>query len=147
MKKYLFAIVFVVAAAALVYVVWPKTVHTTATVQTVTIGSTAFKVEVVDTESLRERGFSGHAPLKVGEGMLFVFDHTGNWGIWMKDMQFPLDIVWAREDGTVTTIARNVATSTYPDVFYPHTPDARYVLEISAGAAATVAEGMKMMVQ
>ncbi len=115
--------------------------------QTVTVGTTTFAVEVVNTEALRELGLGDRASLPAGHGMLFVFDSPNAAGIWMKDMQFPLDILWAREDGTITTIERNVATSTYPEAFYPKTPDAKYVLEVNANAAAGIAEGNKLVVQ
>ena len=52
----------------------------------------------------------------------------------MKDTLIPLDIFWLDNKGQVVSIARNVATSTYPNVFYPSAP-ARYVLETSAGFA------------
>jgi uncharacterized membrane protein (UPF0127 family) len=108
---------------------------------TIAIGGRQFTLLVADTESARELGLGARDSLAGDQAMLFVFDTPGNWGIWMKDMRFPLDILWLREDGTVLTIARNVATSTYPEVFSPKTPDARFVIELNAGAAAGVAEG------
>ena len=93
-------------------------------------------VEVADTEALREQGLSGRPNLPEGQGMLFVFDTDGVWGIWMKGMQFPIDIVWADASGTVVTVAVNIAPDTYPDSFYPTIP-ARYVLELQAGFTAT----------
>ncbi len=116
---------------------------------TVLIGTTEIQVEVADTQSERVQGLSGHAPLKEGEGMLFVFEEEGNWGIWMKDMQFSLDIIWAASDGTIITIASNVSPDTYPQVFYPAEPRATYVLEVPAGFAGRrgIAEGAKLVVQ
>lgn len=114
--------------------------------QTVTIGAVQFKVEAVDTEASRELGLGNRASLPQGQGMLFVFQTPGNWGFWMKDTEFPLDILWARADGTITTVTRDIATSTYPEVFYPKTPDAAYVLEVNAGAAAGIAEGDVMLI-
>jgi uncharacterized membrane protein (UPF0127 family) len=113
----------------------------------VTLGNTAINVEVVDTDASRERGLSGHAQLAEGEGMLFVFETDDQWGIWMKDMKFPIDIVWAAADGTIVTILRNVAPETYPMVFTPASP-ARYVLELPAGYvdAHQVAEGTKIVI-
>ena len=147
MKKYWLLIFILIVAAALAYALLPKEAHTTP-MQTVTIGNAAFKVEVVSTEPARELGLGNRPSLPAGQGMLFIFQSPGNWGFWMKDTEFPLDILWARQDGTITTIARDVATSTYPEtIFYPKTPDATYVLEVNAGAAAGIAEGDKLMVQ
>lgn len=66
--------------------------------------------------------------------MLFVFPKDGLHGFWMKDTLVPLDIFWLDSKGQVVYIARDVATSTYPNVLYPATP-ARYVLETAAGFA------------
>jgi uncharacterized membrane protein (UPF0127 family) len=52
----------------------------------------------------------------------------------MKDTLVPLDIFWLDSKGQVIHIEKDVATSTYPTVFYPDTP-ARYVLETAAGFA------------
>lgn len=114
------------------------------------VGQVAVRVEVVDTESLREQGLSGRPNLPEGRGMLFVFDADGQWGIWMKDMQFPIDIIFADAGGVVTTIYRSVSPDTYlqnpPQIFYPTAP-ARYVVELPAGftAAHNIAVGSKVV--
>ena len=144
MKKFvivftLCTIVFVLAG--LVYIVkTPAPMHTknttaqkTITQKTITLGSAQVAVEVASTEVEREQGLSGHMSLKGGEGMLFVFEHPSNWGIWMKDMHFPIDIMWVASDGTILSIAHNVAPSTYPEIFYPQTPTAMYVIELPSG--------------
>jgi len=66
--------------------------------------------------------------------MLFVFPKDYKYGFWMKDMLMPVDIFWLDDKGHVVSIAQNVATSTYPNVFYPTEPS-RYVLETVAGFA------------
>jgi len=138
-KKYLFALLVLVAVAVLAYAVLPKEVDTTV-MRTITIGGVSLAVEVADTEILREQGLSGRSDLRSGKGMLFVFDTDGLWNIWMKDMQFPIDIVWTDVDGKVVTVALDIAPETYPKVFSPSSP-ARYVLELPAGFAA--AHGIK----
>ncbi len=115
--------------------------------RTITVGTTAFKVETVDTESSRELGLSGRASLSQGQGMLFVFDHPANWGFWMKDMHFAIDIIFIDTNDVATTIYRSISPDTYPQVFYPKNPDTKYVLEVAAGAAASIAEGDKLVVQ
>jgi uncharacterized membrane protein (UPF0127 family) len=149
--KYSFGILLIILAVALAaYALWPRALTppmTSYTTKTISAGAHTFEVEVADTESSRELGLGQRASLPQGRGMLFVFGSPGNWGFWMKDTEFPLDMLWARQDGTITTIARNVATSTYPQIFYPATPDALYVLEVNAGAAAGISLGDKIVVQ
>jgi hypothetical protein len=138
------AVVAVVVAGALFF--WSRTGHP-ADMRTIHIDYNYFQVEVADTEALRERGLSGRRSLPAGQGMLFIFDAPGSWGIWMKDMRFSLDIMWAREDGTIITVVPNVSPDTYPLVLYPQTPDAKYVIEVPAGAAAGIAEGTKLVLE
>jgi uncharacterized membrane protein (UPF0127 family) len=92
--------------------------------------------EVVDTPASRELGLSGRTGLKKDEGMLFVFDKPGKYGFWMKDMLFPIDMVWISEDGLVVNVERNVTPESYPKAFI-NTIDAKHVLEINQGTAVT----------
>lgn len=90
---------------------------------------------IADTEAKRVLGLSGHAPLADNEAMLFAFPNPSDWGIWMKDMTFPLDILWLDSTMRVITSEQNVSPDTYPKVFRPTTL-ALYVLEASAGFIA-----------
>jgi hypothetical protein len=116
---------------------------------TVTIGAVTIAVDVADSPSERAQGLSGRATLQDGQGMLFMFDTEGTLGIWMKDMQFALDIIWADRTGTIITIARNVSPDTYPQAFYAAEPRAVYVLEVPAGFTERqgIVEGAKLVVQ
>src|SRR6185312_9026705 len=99
----------------------------------VTIGTTTVEVEVADTDASRERGLSYRDVLLLGHGMLFVFQIPGTYGFWMKDMHFPLDIIFADSNGIIVTIERDATPESYekdpPDVFYPASPIS-YVLEV-----------------
>ena len=101
---------------------------------TVKIGDKEIKVEIADTEALRERGLSGRRSLKEGTGMLFVFDTPEKYGFWMKDMKFSIDMLWFDEKSLIW-MERAVSPETYPQVLYPHSP-AKYVLEVPAGFSA-----------
>lgn len=94
----------------------------------------ALEVELANTEASRTLGLSGRHAMRDDEGMLFVFETPGRYGFWMKDMEFPLDIVWINENGIVVSIERNVAADSYPKAFINQS-DASYVLEINAGQA------------
>lgn len=104
-------------------------------------GDATIVVEVADSDPERVLGLSGRESLPEGSGLLFDFETKGEWGIWMKDMHFAIDIVWANP-GEVVTVAHDVSPSTYPQVFTPAQP-VRYVLELPAGYAAAhgIAEG------
>lgn len=95
----------------------------------------SLKLLVATTTTAEERGLGGRDALPSDTGMLFVFSEPGPYGIWMKDMRFPIDVFWLGAKGQVVSMVRDMATSTYPHVFYPPLP-ATYVLETDAGFAA-----------
>ena len=99
---------------------------------TLLLGDMALRVEIAETPEQREMGLSHRKSLKMGRGMLFVFTHDDRHAMWMKDMQFPIDIVWIDASMTVVHIERMLTPETYPQVFSSPVP-ARYVLEVPAG--------------
>lgn len=98
----------------------------------VLINGQVFNVEVADNPFLLTKGLSGHAPLSPNEGMLFVFEKIGDHGIWMKDMNFSIDIVWINENNQVVHIEEAVSPKTYPKIFNSNL-ESLYVLEIASG--------------
>ena len=99
---------------------------------TVTIGANTFAVEVEKTPAAREQGLSGRSSLQADHGMLFLFDTPDRYAFWMKDMYFPLDIIWIL-DGKVVYLEKNVPAN-FSGIIDPPT-DANQVLEINAGNA------------
>lgn len=108
---------------------------------TVYLKDTILNVDIAKTPGQRARGLSGRPPLGANEGMLFVHDTSDYHSIWMKDMNFPIDILWLNEYFTVVDIRRDVSPQTYPEKFVPDYP-AKYVLEVQAGFA--VANNIKI---
>ena len=82
----------------------------------------------------RVRGLSGRESLKPDQGMLFVFERPDISGFWMKDMLFPLDIIWIDENKKIVGINENVSPETFPNLFFSPKP-VLYVLELNAGIA------------
>jgi len=105
--------------------------------KTLKIRDITLNIEVVDTDAKREKGLSGKLGLAENEGMLFVFDAEGYYGIWMKDMNFPIDIVWLDKDKKIVYIEKNASPDTYPKVFYAQKNSLPililYVLETPSG--------------
>ena len=95
------------------------------------INDETFVVEVAQTEKERIQGLSGRNEMP-NDGMFFIFDKDGRHGIWMKDMQFPIDILWLGSDFAVVDFKENVLPNTYPEIFVPESP-VRYVVEIPSG--------------
>lgn len=100
---------------------------------------------VADTDASRQQGLSGTEPLGAGEGMLFVFEKADDYGIWMKEMKYDLDIIWMDENGRVVHLveeAKAPATASENLTVYKNTDPALYVLEIPAGSAGKAGVGL-----
>lgn len=93
------------------------------------LGSCKFNIETVIDDSSRARGLSNRDGLCGDCGMLFVFPQAGKYGFWMKDMRFPLDMLWIINDEVIEireNIAKNSRETLTPSV------NADKVLEINA---------------
>lgn len=97
------------------------------------------QVEIANTPALRKQGLSGRSNLDSNEGLLFTFPQKAQPPFWMKDMNFPIDIIWI-SDNKIAQIHKSVPA---PD---PNTPESQlqlytpndpinYVLEAVAGFA------------
>ena len=67
----------------------------------VTIGSTSVQASVADSLPERIQGLSDTPSLPTGVVKLFVFGSGGPQSIWMKDMNYAIDIMWADEKGLI----------------------------------------------
>ncbi len=101
-------------------------------IQFVKIADQRIKVELALTNAVREQGLSGRREMNNNEGMLFIFDHSGKYPFWMKDMNFPIDIIWISEDMKVIYIKKDARPESYPESYAPK-QNALCVLEIASG--------------
>jgi uncharacterized membrane protein (UPF0127 family) len=102
--------------------------------QTALFGGVSLRIEYATSTAMQEKGLGGRISIPGDYGMLFVFPKSDYYGFWMKDMLVSIDIFWLDNKGQVVSISENIATSSYPNVFYPSIP-MRYVLETIAGFA------------
>ena len=82
------------------------------------------------------RGLSGRGSMNPGTGMLFRMVNARDF--WMKDMRFPLDIIWINDKREVVDISENLPIPTAASHFLPlYSPKrlAVYALEINGGEA------------
>ncbi len=95
-------------------------------------------VEVVSKDADLERGLMYRTSLDQDKGMLFVFPKDDIYQFWMKNMLFDLDMLWISFDGHIVFIGQGIPACT-KDPCPVYTPDkqARYVLEINSGYAAS----------
>lgn len=115
------------------------------------INGQSIYVRVADTQAEHELGLSYLPELKTDEGMLFVFPEQKERAVWMKGMQFPIDVLWlqsaalTQSDTNETPVAQSkyVVVGIQPELFpetYPATFPSRApidaFLEIPAGMAS-----------
>jgi uncharacterized membrane protein (UPF0127 family) len=108
----------------------------------ITIGDTVVEASVADTLSKRIKGLSDTQFLPKSVVKLFAFGVPGNHSIWMKNMNYSIDIIWLAEDGEIVHIEDSVSPETFPEAFSSPIP-AWYVIETNAGfvASNTIAVG------
>lgn len=101
------------------------------------IDNVLLDIEIADTTQRQNKGLQYHTPLSYSQGMLFPFGQPQVIPIWMKDMQFPIDIIWLDGSGNVLHIEKNApACISDPCTIYgQNIPRAQYVLEVASGFA------------
>lgn len=113
----------------------PQAVRTTK----VEINNLEITAEVATTPQTRSKGLAGRENLAPNSGMLFVFETDNRYKFWMKDVKFPLDIIWIGKDKRIVDISPNAQPE--PDVpdnllrIYQSAIPVKYVLEVLGGTA------------
>jgi len=104
------------------------------------IDSATFTVEIASTSLEQTRGLSFRPSLGANDGMLFIFGAGSTQTFWMKDMNFPLDMIWI-SGATVVGVAQNVpapapGTQLWELPTYTSPSNTDKVLEVNAGTVA-----------
>lgn len=99
----------------------------------ITIGTQNLAVEIMTSPRDWEKGLSGRDTLPPDTGMLFRFPRDHVPIFWMKDMKFPIDIIWIN-DNFIVDIVKNVPVPQDANLptYSPHKP-VDTVLEVPAG--------------
>ena len=93
----------------------------------------AFDVYLARDFEQQRRGLMFVRSLPETTGMLFIYDDEALRSMWMKNTYIPLDMVFARADGTVSSVLHDVAPLNLTS--RASTEPVRFVLELNAGAA------------
>jgi uncharacterized membrane protein (UPF0127 family) len=120
------ALILVASVASYVAVNFQPTIE-------VRLGSGVFTVRTATTDDAREKGLSKTAKLAPNNGLLLVFDEDAEWGIWMKDMKYPIDIIWLDSGKRVVHMVIDASPDVTPEKTFTPVSPARYVLEVPSG--------------
>jgi uncharacterized membrane protein (UPF0127 family) len=101
----------------------------------VIVNNFTLKADLALTQEQQTKGLAVKNTMNETQGMLFVFQHPALQSFWMKDMKFPIDIIWMDANRSVVYIAPNLqpcpAVGDCPG--YVPTKESMYVLETTAG--------------
>ena len=131
MKKILLTILGLLFVLALL--VFLKTTNK----PSVKIDSKTFYVYVASSDEQKAKGLAIFTTLPENEGMIFPFSSSDYYAFWMKDMRFPIDIIYIEKNKIVDIFPNVPQPNSSLDQLPIYKPDkkANYVLEINAGLA------------
>jgi hypothetical protein len=91
-------------------------------------------VELATTLAAQQQGLSDRDSMPADHGMLFIFNQEAEWGFWMHEMRFSLDIIWFNANRQGVFIEQDLPPCT-PAACPVYTPpvNAMYALEVNAG--------------
>lgn len=117
----------------------------------VTIANHTFTAEVATTPKEQQIGLTKYASLSAEKAMLFTFPKTDRHVFWMRNMKFPIDMLFLR-DNAVVGVAANAQPAKATDkniTTYGGNITSDAVIEISAGLAEKygIKEGTKVTVK
>jgi uncharacterized membrane protein (UPF0127 family) len=107
--------------------------HTVLVIDTAA-GQVKFDVEVAGDWRSQEYGLMNRKYLAKNAGMIFDFHIPAMTSFWMKNTLIPLDMIFIRQDGTISSVAPDAVPMSLSSI--PSTEPVRAVLEINGGEAA-----------
>lgn len=98
--------------------------------QTVAIGNHVVKLEVANTDKLRQQGLMYRKELPREAGMVFVFPDSRKYCMWMKNTLLPLSVAFVDERGVILNIADMVPLT---ETVHCSTGEAKWAIEMNLG--------------
>ena len=129
------AIPAVVLIALIAFLFWGK--NRTHNENVIRMGSSNISVELARTSAEQARGLGARSTLGTYSGMLFIFNDPTIPGFWMKDMNFPIDIVWISENriiGVIENADPQIGAAESELKVYTPPSSVDSVIELHAGA-------------
>jgi uncharacterized membrane protein (UPF0127 family) len=131
-KKFIFSLAALAALFAAFYLSFTASQNIKLSKPVIKLNDISLTVDQAVTPEEQELGLSGRKSLEEDEAMLFPFKESEKHYFWMKDMKFPIDMIFMDKDLKVVYIKKNALPESYPSV-YGGEVDSEYVLEVAAG--------------
>ncbi|MDH3780972.1 MAG: DUF192 domain-containing protein [Nitrosopumilus sp.] len=78
---------------------------------TIKLDDALVDVQIADTDVKRNRGLMFEEQIPYDQGMLFIYEESGNYSFWMYNVKFALDIIWFDDKGN-----ESISNRTFPHV-------------------------------
>ncbi len=108
------------------------------------INGRCFNLEIADTPEERQIGLMQRGTLKENNGMFFIFNNEDRHSIWMKNMKFPIDIIWIDSNYNVVDVKRNAEPCVDSCEIYSPKKDAMYVLEVNVNSNINIGDKVEI---
>lgn len=131
MKKLIY-ILTVIAVAAMFYIVKTNQISDLDCAKVV-INDKIVNVEIADTAEKHYKGLSNRENLCDDCGMFFVFPDKKERTFVMRNMNFPLDIIWIDGDKIIKIDKNLMPEKENPQNIYNSGAPVNYVLEVNSG--------------
>ena len=103
-----------------------------------------FDVYLAQDFEQRRRGLMFVRSMPERTGMLFVYESDEVHSMWMKNTYIPLDMIFARSDGSVSSVIHRAEPHTL--VSRASIEPVRYVLELNGGVARRLGIGSRSLI-
>jgi uncharacterized membrane protein (UPF0127 family) len=90
-----------------------------------------FDIEIADTEYETQTGLMYRSSMEKNQGMLFIFPEEAMHSFYMKNTEFPLDIIYIDANQKIASFQKNAEP--FNENSLPSNAPVKYVLEINAG--------------
>tara|TARA_R110002074_G_scaffold59183_2_gene144233 strand:+ start:14791 stop:15285 length:495 start_codon:yes stop_codon:yes gene_type:complete len=98
--------------------------------------NTKFDIEFAETDYETQTGLMYRKGMKKNQAMLFIFPDVAMHSFYMKNTEFPLDIIYIKEDMTIASMQENAQP--FNESGLSSMAPIKYVLEINGGLAETL---------
>lgn len=95
---------------------------------------TKLDIEIADSEYETQTGLMYRSGMERKQGMLFVFPDISMRSFYMKNTEFPLDLIFIKDDLTIGSFQENAQPLNESSL--PSKVPVRYVLEVNSGLVA-----------
>ena len=95
--------------------------------------SKIYRLQIADSKDKQALGLGKRKTIG-GDGMIFPYAKPQRLCFWMKDMHFPIDMIWLGSDKQVLKVQADVSPDSYPRTTYCQ-DNTLYVVELDAGQA------------